>query len=68
MKVIIIGLLVVIIYSLGSAVVSLVREGDPSSRKTFHSLVFRIALSIILFLLIIISTSMGWITPNHPGF
>ena len=54
LKIIVIVLLVVILYCLGSAVVYLVR-GDQSSVKMAKALTWRISLSLVLFLLVVLS-------------
>lgn len=63
-KVIVLLLFGIIFFSLGRAVVSLVK-GDDKSTDTVKALTWRIGLSIALFVLLLVSFAMGWITP-HP--
>ena len=63
LKVIVIALLVIILYCLGSAVVYLVRN-DASPVKMAKALTWRISLSLLLFLLLILSFSLGWVQPH----
>ena len=62
MKIIVILFLVVIIYSMGSALFSLTRSGD--SPHTVKMLTWRIGLSLTLFLLLILGNYLGWIQPH----
>jgi hypothetical protein len=56
--------LLVIVASLGSGLFYLMRDrGD--SRRTLNALTLRIALSVILFLLILLGFLTGVITPNQ---
>ena len=61
-KAIIIILLFFIFFSLGSALYYLIR-GDRSEHIV-KALTWRIALSILLFLFLLFSFAMGWITPH----
>lgn len=66
MRILVIGLLLAIVASLGSALFQLSRDrGD--SKKMVRALTLRVALSIGLFLLLMISYWAGWITPNGVG-
>lgn len=38
--------------------------GDKNSNKTVNNLSWRIGLSIVLFLLIVLAMMMGWIEPH----
>ena len=64
MKIIVILFLVVIIYSMGSALFSLIRSGD--SPHTVKMLTWRIGLSLTLFLLLVLGNYLGWIQPHGP--
>jgi len=56
--------LLVIVASLGSGLFYLMKDrGD--SRRTLNALTLRIALSVILFLLILLGFLTGVITPNQ---
>ena len=62
-KIVIVLLLVVIIASLSSGMIFLVRDKGQSSR-TVKSLTIRIVLSIFLFILLFIGFKAGWIQPH----
>lgn len=64
LKVIVIALLIVILYCLGSGMYYLVRPGNFNT-QVVRALTWRISLSILLFVLLLVSHWMGWITP-HP--
>jgi hypothetical protein len=59
-KAVIIVFLVVILYSLGSAFVFMVRDKGRGERA-LHSLMWRIGLSLFLLLLIYVMYQLGWI-------
>ncbi len=67
MKFLVIILLLVILASLFSALVFLVRDRG-STHRTVRALTWRIGLSIGLFLLLLLAGWMGWIEPHglHP--
>lgn len=67
MKFLVIILLLVILASLFSALVFLVRDRGATNR-TVRALTWRIGLSIGLFLLLLLAGWMGWIEPHglHP--
>jgi len=67
MKYLIVVLLLFIIFSLGSAMFYLVK-GQGQSKNTLRFLTVRVALSVVLFLFIILAAKMGWIEPNQPQF
>ncbi len=54
---------VLILASLGSALVFLMRDKGKSNR-TVKALAFRVGFSIALFILILIAYSQGWIEPT----
>jgi len=60
MRLVVIGFIILILASLGSALFYLVRDKGNSTR-TVKALTVRITLSIALFLLLMISFKMGWI-------
>lgn len=62
MKIVVILLLVMIIYCLGSAVVFMIR--GKRKKNMVKALTWRISLSLLLFILILIGYAMGWITPH----
>ncbi len=63
LKIIVIALLIIILYCLGSAVVHLAK-GDGSAEKMAKALTWRIVISLVLFLFLILSFSLGWIHPH----
>lgn len=63
MKIIIAIAFVLIIASLGSALIFLMKDHGKSDR-TFHALALRVGFSIALFLLILIGYQLGWIQPT----
>ena len=65
MDIIIIAILVVILFSLGSALVGMLRGGAKGSDKMFKALRTRISLSVFLFILLMFASFMGWIEPNN---
>jgi hypothetical protein len=62
-KLIVVILLVGIIASLGSALFHFVREPHGSERMA-KSLTWRIGLSLVLFILLMIGFASGWIQPH----
>ncbi len=64
-KVIIVLFLLIILYSLGSALYYLVHESNASdSDRVVKALTWRIGLSLLLFVLLFIAYALGWITPH----
>lgn len=61
-KVIVLLALLLIVASLGSALVSMLRGRDP--KKTARALTFRIGLSVALFVLILVFVKLGLVTPH----
>jgi len=64
MSYIVIAVIIVILFSLGSALIGMVKGGKEGSEKMFKSLRIRISLSVFLFVLLMFSGYMGWIEPN----
>jgi len=62
-KAVIIFFLAVILYSLASAFVFMVKDKGQGER-TLHRLMWRIGLSLFLLLLLYIMFRMGWIHPS----
>lgn len=62
-QILIIAILAVIVISLGSAMVYLVRE-PHGSKKTVRALTWRIGLSIGLFVLLMLGFATGLIEPH----
>ena len=63
-KFLIIFILVIILISLTKGLHFLMKDDDQSN-KMAKSLTIRVVLSVLLFILIFVGYSMGWITPNH---
>lgn len=62
-KIVVLVMLLLILLSLGAGMFSLVKDRNQSNR-TAKFLTLRIALSILLFLLLVVSFFMGWIQPH----
>lgn len=60
-------ILLLILASLGSAVVFLVRD-QSKTRRVLHALTVRISLSVALFLFLLFGYWMGWFAPNPRPF
>ncbi len=66
-KLFIVAVLLVILYTLGSALFHMARgKGDPE--RVVRALTWRIGLSFALFLLIALAYFMGWIEPQPVEF
>lgn len=63
MKVVVVLLLITIIYCLGSALFYMMRD-KGGSRSMAKALTWRISLSLIVFLFLLIGFALGWITPH----
>ena len=63
MKILVAIAFILIIGSLGSALFFMMRDKGKSNR-TVNALAMRVGLSITLFLLLLASYKMGWITPT----
>jgi hypothetical protein len=61
-KIVILSLLLIVLVSLGSALVAMAR-GDKSD-KMLKALTWRIGLSVCVFILLLIGQAMGFITPH----
>ena len=61
-KIVILSLLVIVLISLASALVAMAK-GDKSD-KMLKSLSWRIGLSVLIFILLLIGQAMGFITPH----
>jgi len=63
MKILVAIAFLLIIASLGSALVFLMRDKGKSNR-TVHALAMRVGFSVLLFIFILIANKMGWIQPT----
>lgn len=62
-KLVIVGVLIAILYSLGSALFYMVRSSGSDDR-TVRALTIRVALSVGLFILLLVAAALGWIKPH----
>ncbi|MDT8319424.1 MAG: twin transmembrane helix small protein [Xanthomonadales bacterium] len=62
-KIVVILFIIAIIYSLASAMFTLVRDKGEGDR-TVRRLSWRIGLSILLFIFLWVAYQLGWIEPN----
>jgi len=63
MKIIVAVAFILILASLGSALVFLMRDKGKSNR-TVTALAFRVGFSITLFVLLMVAYKLGWIQPT----
>ena len=63
MKILVAIAFLLIIGSLASALVFLMRDKGKSNR-TVHALAMRVGFSVLLFIFILIANKMGWIQPT----
>lgn len=63
-RILIVGLLIAIVASLGSALFHLSRSSGDS-RKMVRALTIRVGLSVALFILLLVAWYFGLITPNQ---
>ena len=64
-KIIIILFLLIIMYSLGSALYYLTHErNEADADRVVKALAWRIGLSLLLFILLFVAYGMGWIQPH----
>ncbi len=64
-KYLVVVLLVLILISLGKALFHLSSSKPGDSGKMVKALAWRIGLSVLLFVLLLIGYNQGWITPPH---
>ena len=65
-KIFIVIVLIMIAISLASGMFFLVKD-EPESNRLVTSLTFRVALSILLFISLIVGYKFGWIQPHGLG-
>jgi len=65
-KLIIIFLMLIILYCLGSSFFFLLRD-DVQGKRTLSRLMWRIGISVLAFAFIILAYFMGWIHPSQIG-
>tara|TARA_B100001250_G_scaffold367241_1_gene349175 strand:+ start:2008 stop:2247 length:240 start_codon:yes stop_codon:yes gene_type:complete len=66
-KIYICFLLILIGFSLASGLFFLAKD-DSTSKRLVTSLTFRVALSILLFISLIVGFIFGWVTPHGTNF
>ncbi|QNM96092.1 twin transmembrane helix small protein [Chitinimonas koreensis] len=66
MKIVVVLLIVCILLAMGSALFTLIRHKGASER-TVRALTLRVALSIGLFLLLMLAWKLGWTQPHPVG-
>ncbi len=64
-KYLVIAILMLIIFSLGKALFHLSSTAPGNSVKMVRALSWRIGLSVLLFVLLFVAYSLGWIEPQH---
>jgi hypothetical protein len=68
MKIVIVLILIVVLAALASAGVFMLKRGevgkDKADARMARALAMRVALSISLFLLVLLAWSLGWIHPT----
>jgi hypothetical protein len=66
-KYVIVGLLVLILISLGKALFHLSSRKPEDGTKMVAALAWRIGLSVALFLLVVLGYYLGWLNPAARG-
>ena len=66
LRLIVVGLLLAILVSLGTALLQLM-SGKGDSSRMLRSLSWRVALSVALLALLLFAARLGWITPHGLG-
>jgi len=64
-KYLVIVILLAILISLGKALFHLSSSGPADSGKMVNALAWRVGLSVLLFVLLIVAYSQGWIQPQR---
>ncbi|MGY0504758.1 twin transmembrane helix small protein [Luteimonas sp. e5] len=64
--VLIVGFLIAIVWNLGASLVYMMSDRGESKR-TVNALTRRVALSVVLILIVLVSIKMGWIQPHGIG-
>jgi hypothetical protein len=65
-KYVVVAILALIVLSLGRALFYLSSNKPEDSGKMVKALAWRIGLSMLLFVLLLIAHTQGWIDPRHP--
>jgi Protein of unknown function (DUF2909) len=64
-KYFVILILALILISLGRALFHLSSSKPGDSRKLVKALTWRVGLSVLLFVLLLVAFALGWIEPQH---
>ena len=64
-KYLVVVMLALILISLGKALFHLASTTPGNSAKMVKALAWRIGLSVLLFVLLLVGYSQGWIEPQH---
>jgi Protein of unknown function (DUF2909) len=64
-KYLVLAILVLIVISLGKALFHLSSNKPGDSGKMVKALAWRIGLSVLLFVLLLVAHTQGWISPQH---
>jgi len=68
MKTVMVIMIVAVLGALASAGIFMMRKGDdptqPRNRNMARALALRVALSVALFLFVLLSWRMGWVRPS----
>jgi succinate dehydrogenase/fumarate reductase cytochrome b subunit len=62
----VVGFLILIVWNLGAGLYYMLTD-KGASKRTVNALTRRIALSVALILIVMLSIWMGWITPHGVG-
>jgi len=65
MKIVAVIIMLVILGSLASALVFLIKD-EGKTKRTVNALTVRISLSVVLFLFLMFGYWMGWFRSSHP--
>lgn len=65
MKIVAVVIMLVILGSLASALVFLIKD-EGKTKRTVNALTVRISLSVVLFLFLMFGYWMGWFRSSHP--
>lgn len=64
MKLLVALVFIAILFALGSAMIQLLKPDRQDNKAMAKSLTWRIGLSIVLFLFLLLAYQFGWITPH----
>jgi hypothetical protein len=64
MRYLVIGTLILIIASLGTALFALMKPKQEQADRVLKALMLRVGLSIVLFSALMLAYYLGWLSPN----